>query len=504
MLGACGGNGAKPSASGSAPASAAKRGGTLTVVYVGNNQAGLDPGGPTTAPGVPELSAVYDPLFRPKADGTVQPWLATSYSVSPDQKTVTLELRHDVMFQDGTPFDAQAVVFNIQRDASKDQNAECLTYYQNLVSATATGQYEVQVTFSSPDPAFLSLISTQQCAYMASPAAVQKEGKDFGLHPVGTGPFKVTSYQLNSSSFVRWDGYWQKDYPLADQLNFILVGSDSAALAAVQSGQAQIYLTATPLAVTEAKSISGLKVVQYQGTQTGYEVILQMGHPPLDNLMARQALSYATDRTQIMNTVGHGLYLPYQGSIGQQSWAYPGPIANAPTYDLAKAKDLVSKLGGLSLHLMTYNDPTNEQIAQLLKDQWEKAGMQVTIDAFTTVDAISRYHSRNYEAAISGLGGGPVPPNDPDMMLWRWLYSKSPLNQVSISDPVIDQDLTSADASFDINQRKGWYQKLEQQIDQDLPWFGLFTQPSWAIERNGVQGFTPMSDYQNYYQTPAP
>jgi ABC-type transport system substrate-binding protein len=85
-------------------------------------------------------------------------------------------------------------------------------------------------------------------------------------------------------------------------------------------------------------------------------------------------------------------------------------------------------------------------------------------------------------------------------MLWRWLYSKSPLNQVSISDPAIDNYLTSADASFDINQRKSWYKKLEQQIDQDLPWFGLFTQPSWAIERTSVQGLIPMSDYENHYQ----
>ena len=487
------------------PAGAAKsptRGGTLTIVEVGSNTIGIDPGGPTNSPGNAEFYPVFEPLLIPNDNGTVSPFLATAYKTSNAGKTITLTLHKNINFSDGMQFNAAAVVYNLDRYASVSANTECVTYFQTFLNATAVGKWEVQINFVRPDPAFLSATSGLECGLMGSPTAIAAEGTQFGYSPVGTGPFTLSSYGLTSADYVKNPRYWQKGRPYLDGINFILVGSNTSALQTVQSGQAQLYLNAVPQDVVNAASMSNLKKVKIPGTESPGAVGFQISTAPFNNLLAREAATLAINPAPLIQTFGYGLYKQVQSFIGPGSWAYPGAkVKGYPAYNLAKAQALVTQLGGLSFTLLTTNTSTSESEGAALQAQWAAVGIKVTLDPLAPTTQIGDIHTHNFQAWLSVIGGGPVPPLDPDLIAHRWLLSTSPLNQDQLIDPVMDQLVNRSEAVFNHPFRKAVYVTMAQQVAKDLPWAYLWFTTTYDIEGGGLTGYTPDSDYSNFWET---
>ena len=219
VVAACGGS---SSSSGNAPASSAapKAGGSLTVLegagFAGDWPAGLDPA--TNINGAADQSymdAIYGELFELGPKGKIINDLATGYSFSNDAKTITLTLRQGVKFTDGTPFNAAAVVWNINRDLKSA--CTCKPTWP-VKSVTATGPYTVQIALAAPDGAFINQIFDSTADWIASPTAVQKMGeKAFAAKPVGAGPFIVVSDTYSSELVLKKNpDYWEKGRPYLD------------------------------------------------------------------------------------------------------------------------------------------------------------------------------------------------------------------------------------------------------------------------------------------------
>jgi peptide/nickel transport system substrate-binding protein len=469
---------------------------------VGSNTIGIDPGGPTNSPGNAEFYPVFEPLLIPNDNGTVSPFLATGYKTSNAGKTITLTLQKGIDFTDGTPFNASAVVYNLNRYSSPTANTECVTYFQTFSNAQAIGKYTVQINFIRPDPAFLSAISGLECGLMGSPTAIASEGAQFGYNPVGTGPFTLSSYGLTSADYVKNPHYWQKGKPYLDGINFILVGSNTTALETVQSGEAQLYLNAVPQDVINSANISNLKKVKIPGTESPGAVGFQIGTAPFNNILAREAATYAIDQGPLIQTFGYGLYKPAESFIGPGSWAYTGKtVPGYPTYNLAKAQALVKQLGGLSFTMIITNTSTSEAEGAALQAQWAAAGINVTLDPLAPSTQIGDIHTHQFQAWLSTIGGGPVPPLDPDLIAHRWLLSTSPLNQDELNDPVMDQLVNRSEAVFNHTFRKAVYVKMVEQVAKDLPWAYLWFTTTYDIEGSGLTGYIPDSDYSNFWDT---
>jgi peptide/nickel transport system substrate-binding protein len=131
---------------------------------------------------------IYDPLIKMNKDGQLEPSLATKWTVSDDGKTYTFNLRNDVKFHDGTPFNAQAVIDNwnwIMDPKNASARASDLALVQEL---SAPDPYKLVVKFKTPFSPFLGTIA-DRTGMISSPTAMKKYGADYDLHPVGTGPF---------------------------------------------------------------------------------------------------------------------------------------------------------------------------------------------------------------------------------------------------------------------------------------------------------------------------
>jgi peptide/nickel transport system substrate-binding protein len=484
------------------PSAQAQSGGTLTIVMVSTNTIGIDPAGPTNTAGNYQFYPVFEPLFVQNPAGGLEPWLATSHKVSNGDKTLTIGLHKGITFQDGTPFNASAVVFNFERYASKTQNSECVPFFADVASEKAVGNYTVKVNFSRPDPAFLSAISAGECGLMASPAAVQKQGANFGYHPIGTGPFILKSYGLTGGTYTRYAGYWQKGSPKLNEIKFLLVGSNTAALDAVESGQAQLYINATAQDVMNARS-AGLNTAEIKDETDSTDLGFNLTAAPFNNAKAREAVAHAINPTPLIKEFGLGLYKPSQSLIGPGSWAFPGQtIKGYPTYNPTEAKRLVSQLPGghLSFSVIFPNIPPLPQLGAALVSQFSSAGIQMTLDPQQLSTFVQNIHQHTYAGWLSPLAS-PVPPNDPDLIVYRYLYSKSNLNIDGVNSPKLDQLILKSEGTFNTEARKATYDSINQQIDKLLPWAYVFNQTYWDVESKSLKGFSPSLAFPNFWQT---
>ena len=207
------------------------------------------------------MTAIYGQLFELGAGGKIVPDLATGYTFSPNAETVTITLRQGVKFTDGTPFNAQAVAYNWNRDLGPTAiknglNPPWLVAEQKAPKGSppgtaepalpgdiqVTGPYTIVVHQIAPNGAFIDQLFDSIPDWIASPTALQKEGASFGQNPVGAGPFVVASNTPNNELMVKKNPtYWQAGYPLLDQITFKTVGSDEAAYEAMLANEGQVY-----------------------------------------------------------------------------------------------------------------------------------------------------------------------------------------------------------------------------------------------------------------------
>jgi peptide/nickel transport system substrate-binding protein len=481
---------------GTAATSAAtpKKGGTLTAL-IDAVWPTLDPAGSTITPAEATWEPEFEPLFWTSQTGVESPWLALGAKTTDGGDLITLKLRQGVKFQDGTPFDATAVVFNLERYASPSVASECVAYFADMTSATVVSKYSVAIHLSQPDSGFTSLLGAYQCGLMVSPAAVQSEGANFGNEPVGTGPFKYVGGSPGTlANFTAWKGYWGPK-PLLSGVTLEEVGSTQAAFDALQTGQAQFWPVADGVDYQGQARQDGL-TVQVRPAYQNYYVSFSLKYgSPFANPLAREAVFYATDTASIIKNLELNIAKPIEGVFPENNFATPagGKIKGYPTYDLAKAKQLVSEIpGGLSFSLLSSNIPTYITLDEALQAQWEAAGMTVTLDPLAGPAEITLVHNLHFQAINIA---NPYLP-DPDDIAYRWFYSQSPLSQNGLDDPAADKLILSARAATRVSTRTAIYDKLDTRLeDTDFVWDDLFTVPSWGFLNKDVHGldFSPTS-----------
>jgi peptide/nickel transport system substrate-binding protein len=397
-------------ASASTASAAPKRGGSLTVILPAEPWPTLDPAyNLETSQDEPIEDSVFGGLFEPGTGGTPVPDLATGYSWSPNGLKLTITLRQGVKFQDGTPFNATAVAWNINQDLVPANACPCLTNFAAVTGVVASGKYTVIVSVSQRDTPLVSAFINNSPGYIISPTEVQTKGSGYaGQHPIGAGPFEVVSNQVSSSIVLqRYGGYWQKGHPYLSQITFTNAGSDQSAFDAISSGEAGVVIgTTTPSLIKQAETTSGLQVLHPPAIQYDF-VDLNSKVPPLDNIKAREALLYASYPQQLVSVLYDNLYPITEGPEASGEQFFQGKVSTfLGTNQLAKAKQLVQQIGGLSI---TLNDVTGalaqNQVIEALQTQWARAGITVTLKPPAGTPAfLAQIASGNWQAFFAGYG----------------------------------------------------------------------------------------------------
>lgn len=285
-------------------------------------------------------------------DGTPEPFLATGWQVSSDGSTWTFHLRQGVQFQDGTPFNAEAVKFNLDRIMNPaNGSAQAASDLGPLESTDVTGPYTVVLHYKHP---WNSLLNALAHIPMWSPTALKKYPKgEFDQHLVGTGPFKLEQWiPKDHVTFVRWNAYnWgppgmnHKGPVYLHSVTFKFISEQLVRGTILNTPNADMVWDLPAQYYSRYSGNSTYKEIKTFQPGTGLQYVMNTTRPPLNSLKVRQAIRYAVDPVALNKLVYHGLYLPTYGPLNSVSPCYNPAVKSQFSYNPEKADSLLSEAG---------------------------------------------------------------------------------------------------------------------------------------------------------------
>jgi peptide/nickel transport system substrate-binding protein len=469
-----------------------KRGGTITF-GMDTEEGGFDP---TSARwdegGFLYGRSVFDPIAIVTAAGKVEPYLARSITSNPEFTKFTITLRSGIVFHDGTPLNAAALLLNLQKQQSSPLTGPA---FQNIASSQATGPLTVTVTMKQPWEPFPFALAQAQTGYVAAPSMLNS--KTGTTNPVGTGPFIFDEWIPNSHFTAKANPhYWRKGLPYLSSITFKPIISPDARVQALQSGTIDIMHTNTPQSFSTFRHVNKWAYVDNSGTILGQPdvncVMLNTAAPPFNNHTLRVAMAKASNAKRYAKIIDLGINAPMSGLFQAGSpyytkTAYPEP-------DPAGAAKLVKQIAKqtgqpVAFTLSATNNPEVERAAQFLQQEWQQAGMKVSIDIMEQNQLINNALAGKYEA-VTWRQFGAV---DPDLNYVWWSTTTTsgaiPLNMARNSDDRIQAALLIGRTSGDPATRIKAYQKINQYLGEDIPYL-YGDRSTWAVAANPkVQNF---------------
>jgi len=478
LLSSCGGKTVTPAPAtvpATAPVStptavAPQRGDVLTIAYA------IAP--PSLDPGVGEpsfevyLTPAYDALLKiDPADGKVIPSLAVSWKwVGTDFKTFQMELRPNVLFSDGTEFNAAAVKTWLELQKA---NATITASDIGLDTAEVTGPLSITLHLAKPNPTLPILLTRGWIAgAIACPAAATNPDL-VKTATCGAGPYMLDTANTVTSdtyTYIPNPHYWNPDAIHWNKLVIKVIANAQSALDALRTGQVQVIYLADA-SIIDAGVADGMKLSGVEQNVQGLDFIFKDGTavPALGDVRVRQALNYAIDRVTLAQVISGGKGRPVSSEFLPGSDAYDASLDNYYPYDVTKAKALLAEAGyadGFDVTILSIPMNSLDTIAQAVASYWEAIGVHTKVDTKTSAsDYIGAALSGQYAVDVAALGTVP-----PVLILWTgcfapgsfWNPDKSPVPELQgLIDQLSSTDIeNSASIARQVNQYltvNAWY-----------------------------------------------
>jgi peptide/nickel transport system substrate-binding protein len=349
------------------------------------------------------LAPVYDTLIRRASDGSFEPNLATSWEYT-SPTTFKLTLQKGISFIDGTPFNADAVIANIE-NVKKGAGAYS-SQFGVMATLKAVDDYTVEIELAQPDPTIPVLLSTAS-GMMASPKAIGTPS--LATTPVGTGPYTYNAAESVTDDTLIYDlrdDYWNPGHYHFDKVVLRVFADESAAANAITAGEVDIAEFGQPSAVVRVKG-AGLSFTGAPFNVWGLNFLDLDGKlvPALGDVRVRQALNYAIDRQAIVDTVNQGVGAATTQIIKPWMEGYDAALENAYAYDSQKATQLLKDAGhdkGFSFEAVSMS--FFDQYAQAVQSYLAQVGVDMKIVNVPPDQYISSIFSGKYPTAILPWG----------------------------------------------------------------------------------------------------
>lgn len=471
-------------------------GGSLDAAMIFGPESTLDPANGWNGWYV-RKAGIYETLFKYNDEAELTPELATGYTQVSD--TVwDIHLREGVTFHDGTPFNADAVVYSIGRitDESNSRSSE----YDHIASVVAEDDYTVRITTTEPyAPTIASL--TDPLVSIVSPDAT-----DLDNDPVGTGPFMHDSHEFGASlSVIRNPDYWGGGVKLeSTTMTYISDGVTRALM--LESDDADISRGLPYPEVSTIESDPYLDVVSKE-TLRLYFIFVNTEKAPLDDVRVRQAINYAIDRDEVVDTALEGVGgVPAKGVFpsifpwtNDELIGYPHNQATALSLledagitDIDSDGTLELNSGeDFELNIKTYTTrAAMEPSTAVIETQLEDIGIDVTVELLGSSAVKEAMTNGDYDLAFYSYG--VAPSGDPDCYLTAHFDSTADYKEngwIRYSNAELDSLLASARVEMDWDERKDYYDQAQEIIVEESPEMFIFHEKELVGYNTRVVGY---------------
>ena len=443
------------------------------------------------------LASLCDKLFDIDGQLNIVPQLALSHDTSEDGKTVTIKLRPNVKFQDGEPFNAEAVKFTLDRGLTKEDSKRKAELSQ-IDKVEVVDPLTVRLLLKAPFSPLIAQL-TDRAGMMISPKAVKEAGDKFVNKPVCAGPFKFGDRVVQDHiTLERFADYWDKDRIHIDRITYRPIPDSTVRLANLQAGALDVIERLLPTDIAAVKSDSKLKLllptppIAYTGLTINLLNTDRAKNPLGQNAKVRHALELTIDREAINNVVFNGAYTPGNqwSAPTNQYYVQKFPI---PKRDVAKAKALIKEAGvtpPITLELMVPNQPDVKQVAEVLQAMAGEAGFDFKIRLTEFATSLDEAVKGNFQVYLIGWSGRV----DPDQNVINHLGCNTPFNWGKYCNEVTQAALNEARAVTEPAKRKAAYEKALTQIDADKPLIYLYHQAYIFAHSAKLQGYKQAPD----------
>ncbi|GHC18842.1 ABC transporter substrate-binding protein [Aidingimonas halophila] len=463
----------------------------------------LDPAQVTAVNDFRIMMNLYDGLVR-YADGTleVEPSLATDWDISDDGTVYTFTLRDDVIFHDGSDFDAEAVVFNFERMLDEDHPYHdtgpfpLAFFFDAIDDVEATGEHEVTFTLDEPYAPFLSNLA-YPTGLMVSPAAVEEHGEDIGRHPSGTGPFRFEEWESNSRVVVtRNDDYWDGP-PSLEAVVFRPITDANTRVSEMLSGGIDLMVEVPPDNVADLAEDDMFEVYEQAGPHLWF-LILNTREGPFQDKAMRQAVNYAINKQALVDNVLQGTAEVAAGPIPPAfEWAYNDELEPYP-YDPEKARELIAEAGHEDAELTFYVteggsgmlDPV--PMGSAIQADLADVGLDVEIETYEWNTFLDRVNPGLEGKADMAQMAWMT--NDPDTLPFLALRTdampdEGGFNSGYYSNAEVDELLEQARRSVEQDERAELYREMQTIVHEEAPWAFVANWKQNAVAGANVENF---------------
>ncbi|WP_258128378.1 ABC transporter substrate-binding protein [Achromobacter anxifer] len=490
-------------AGGAMAADAPKPGGTLVIgsTQVPRHLNGAVQSGTATA--LPSAQ-LFASLLRYDTDWKPQPYLAESWELAPDGKSLTLHLRKDALFHDGKPVTSADVAFSVM---AVKKNHPFQTMLAPVEAVDTPDPYTVVLRMSKPHPAILLALSPALMPVL--PKHIYDDGQDLKNHPrnsadvVGSGPFKFKEFKPGQEIVLeKFDKFFLPGKPYLDRIVVKINPDATNLLIGLERGDIGVLPFMTePTILRRAKDNPAIVMTSkgYEGIGALSWLAFNTARKPLNDVRVRQAIAYAIDKGFITKALNAGFAKPADGPIiGTSPYATPD-VAKYPL-DLKKSEALLEEAGfkkdgkgerlSLTVDYMPGSDVQGKNVAEYLRSQLKKVGIAVQVRASPDFPTwAKRIASKDFDMTTDIVFNW----GDPVIGVHRTYLSSNIrdiiwTNTQSYSNPKVDELLEQAGTETDVDKRRALYAEFQRLVTADVPIDFLTVIPYHTLSSKKVHG----------------
>ncbi|WP_293861909.1 ABC transporter substrate-binding protein [uncultured Alsobacter sp.] len=443
-------------------------------VAIADDPDALDPVTNRAQTGITVLNVMCERLMSTDTKLTILPGLATAWTWSADAKVLTLKLVEGAKFQDGTPFDAEAARFNVDR-ALNQPGSQRADNISSITKIEAVSPTELRITVKEPSVQLLAMLA-ERVGIMYSPTAVKSLGDKIGTKPICVGPYKFVERVAQDRIVLEKD----PNYRLAskyhfDRVIFRVIPDDTVRLANLQSRDVDIIEKLDPSAAQVVEKDNRLQLMPVS-TPNNQTLVINLTKPgPMQDPRVREAFELTLDRKAIVDVAFAGKYLP------ANQFAEPGsPFYNEkfpiPARDTKRAKELLAQAGVPSptpFTILVPNRPLAVRVAEMIQAMSNEGGFATKLQVVEFATTLKMTDAGDFES------WGPIGPqfaNEPDTLAYQVLFSTAGRNVSRYKSAEMDAALNASRAETDPAKRIAIFKTIAEIAVKDRPVIYLYHQ----------------------------